>query len=93
MIPSSICENREGPFDGRGIQVWKEGTAVMPIDVKYTTQARATGGRDGHAKSLDGPLDVKLTTPKELGGGGGDQRNLGFQFFLLAAMLRASSAL
>ncbi len=47
----------------------------MPVDVKYTTKARATGGRDGHAKSLDGPVDVKLTTPKELGGGGGDGAN------------------
>ena len=43
----------------------------MAVDVKYRTSARATGGRDGHAKSLDGPVDVKLTTPKELGGGGG----------------------
>ncbi len=47
----------------------------MPVDVKYSTKARATGGRDGHAKSLDGPVDVKLTTPKELGGGGGDGTN------------------
>ena len=47
----------------------------MPVDVKYTTKARATGGRDGHAKSLDGPVDVKLTTPKELGGAGGDGAN------------------
>lgn len=47
----------------------------MPIDVKYKTTSRATGGRDGHSKSLDGPLDVKLVTPKELGGGGGDGVN------------------
>lgn len=47
----------------------------MSVDVKYTTKARATGGRDGHAKSLDGPVDVKLTTPKALGGGGGDGAN------------------
>ena len=47
----------------------------MPVDVKYTTQATATGGRDGRAKTQDGSLDVKLTTPKELGGGGGEGNN------------------
>ena len=47
----------------------------MPVDVKYSTRAKATGGRDGHAKSLDGPIDVKLTTPKALGGAGGDGAN------------------
>jgi Ohr subfamily peroxiredoxin len=36
----------------------------------YTAHATATGGRDGRAVSSDGVLDVKLTTPKELGGAG-----------------------
>ena len=43
--------------------------------VLYETSARATGGRDGRAATLDGSLDVKLTTPKELGGPGGDGNN------------------
>ncbi|MBJ6123320.1 organic hydroperoxide resistance protein [Sphingomonas mollis] len=47
----------------------------MSVDVKYTTTATATGGRDGHARSDDGTLDVKLSTPKELGGAGGDGSN------------------
>jgi Ohr subfamily peroxiredoxin len=38
--------------------------------VLYRAQATATGGREGIAKSSDGILDVKLTTPKELGGNG-----------------------
>ncbi len=38
--------------------------------VLYRAQATATGGREGSAKSSDGVLDVKLTTPKELGGNG-----------------------
>ena len=42
----------------------------MPVDVKYTTSATATGGRDGRSKTEDGSLDVRLATPKELGGGG-----------------------
>jgi len=45
------------------------------IIVKYSTSARATGGRDGQAATLDGSLDLKLTTPKELGGPGGEGAN------------------
>jgi Ohr subfamily peroxiredoxin len=41
----------------------------------YTTQATATGGREGSAKTADGVLDVVLSTPKELGGGGGPGTN------------------
>lgn len=47
----------------------------MAVDVKYATRATATGGRDGHARSEDGALDVKLSTPKELGGAGGEGAN------------------
>jgi osmotically inducible protein OsmC len=47
----------------------------MPVDVKYTTAATANGGRDGRSTTRDGSLDVKLSTPKELGGGGGPGNN------------------
>jgi Ohr subfamily peroxiredoxin len=47
----------------------------MSVDVKYSTQATATGGRDGRSRTADGTLDVKLTTPKELGGAGGEGNN------------------
>ncbi|ASJ70878.1 organic hydroperoxide resistance protein [Granulosicoccus antarcticus] len=47
----------------------------MSVDVKYTTQARANGGRDGKAQTLDGAFSVNLTTPKELGGAGGEGNN------------------
>ena len=47
----------------------------MSIDVKYSTTATATGGREGHARSEDGRFDVKLSTPRELGGAGGDGSN------------------
>lgn len=43
--------------------------------VLYTGHASATGGRDGRATSSDGVLDVKLTTPRELGGAGGEGTN------------------
>ena len=41
----------------------------------YTASATATGGRDGRAVSSDNVLDVKLATPKELGGAGGAATN------------------
>jgi Ohr subfamily peroxiredoxin len=47
-------------------------TAITPV---YTAHARATGGREGTAASDDGRLNVKLSTPKELGGAGGDGTN------------------
>lgn len=47
----------------------------MPTKVLYSTSATATGGRDGRSKTHDGAVDVKLVTPKELGGGGGDGVN------------------
>jgi Ohr subfamily peroxiredoxin len=39
--------------------------------VLYRAHAKAIGGRDGRAVSSDNVLDVKLTTPRELGGAGG----------------------
>lgn len=43
--------------------------------VVYTGEATATGGREGVAKSSDGALEVKLSTPKALGGAGGEGTN------------------
>ena len=43
--------------------------------VVYTAHASATGGRDGRAVSSDGVIDVKLSVPKEMGGGGGAATN------------------
>src|SRR5207342_2683936 len=44
-------------------------------NVLYRASATATGGRDGRAVSSDGAIDAKLTTPRELGGAGGDGTN------------------
>ncbi|CAN7342509.1 organic hydroperoxide resistance protein [Trinickia sp. LjRoot230] len=43
--------------------------------VLYRAHARATGGRDGRAVVPASNLDLKLTTPRELGGAGGDGTN------------------
>lgn len=45
------------------------------MKILYTTEATSTGGRDGKSATRDGTLSVKLSTPKELGGGGGDGTN------------------
>ncbi|RJS92943.1 organic hydroperoxide resistance protein [Salinisphaera sp. Q1T1-3] len=48
----------------------------MSLDkVLYTAEATATGGRDGRATTEDNTLDLKLSTPKALGGAGGDGTN------------------
>ena len=39
--------------------------------ILYTAHAHVTGGRDGHGRTSDGELDVKLRRPKEMGGEGG----------------------
>ncbi|MCQ4167296.1 organic hydroperoxide resistance protein [Tahibacter harae] len=43
--------------------------------VLYRAQAKATGGREGQASSDDNALNVKLSTPRELGGAGGPGTN------------------
>jgi lipoyl-dependent peroxiredoxin len=45
------------------------------MQILYTAQATATGGRDGRAVSSDEQLNVKLTMPKQLGGAGGEGTN------------------
>lgn len=65
----------------------------MPVEkVLYRANATATGGRDGHGVSSDGVLDVKLTTPRELGGSGAKGTNpeqlfaVGYSACFLGAM-------
>ena len=47
----------------------------MSVEVKYRTSATADGGRDGRTRTDDGKLDLQLSTPKELGGPGGEGTN------------------
>ena len=43
--------------------------------IVYTAHATSIGGREGTSKSPDGVLDLKLTTPKEMGGNGATGTN------------------
>ena len=45
------------------------------MDVLYTAEATAWGGREGRAASSDGHLELQLVVPKELGGPGGAGTN------------------
>jgi lipoyl-dependent peroxiredoxin len=40
------------------------------MDVLYTAEATAWGGREGRTATTDGMLDVQVAIPKELGGPG-----------------------
>jgi lipoyl-dependent peroxiredoxin len=44
-------------------------------EILYTAEATATGGREGHARTSDGRLDVDLDIPTEMGGTGGPGTN------------------
>jgi len=48
---------------------------MKPEKILYRATSKATGGRDGVAQSSDGALNIKLSTPKELGGAGGSGTN------------------
>ncbi|SFZ70145.1 organic hydroperoxide resistance protein [Chitinimonas taiwanensis] len=47
----------------------------MSVQVLYTAQATAVGGREGVIESSDGVLKAKLALPKEMGGPGGAATN------------------
>ena len=69
------------------------------MQVLYTANATATGGRDGRGTSSDKALDVALSTPKELGGAGGAGTNpeqlfaAGYAACFLSAMKLVGSAM
>jgi Ohr subfamily peroxiredoxin len=46
-----------------------------PSKILYAAEATVIGGRDGHARSSDGHLDVDLDVPQEIGGAGGPGTN------------------
>jgi osmotically inducible protein OsmC len=48
---------------------------ASPSNILYTAVAHASGGRDGRASASDGAFDLKLSTPRELGGAGGEGSN------------------
>lgn len=53
----------------------KGSSVIEQTNVLYTAEATATGGREGHARTSDGRLDVDLDVPSEMGGTGGPGTN------------------
>src|SRR3954468_23438348 len=45
------------------------------LQILYTAEATVEGGRQGHARTSDGRLDVDLDVPTEMGGTGGPGTN------------------
>jgi lipoyl-dependent peroxiredoxin len=45
------------------------------MEILYTAKVKASGGRNGHAKSDDGVIDMPVKMPKGLGGEGGEFTN------------------
>jgi len=66
-------------------------------EVLYTAEATVTGGREGHARTSDGRLDVDLDVPSEMGGMGGPGTNpeqlfaAGYAACFQSALLRIAS--
>ena len=46
-------------------------------NVLYKTTMQSSGGREGSSRAADGSLELILSTPKELGGNGGDRHQSG----------------
>jgi osmotically inducible protein OsmC len=64
------------------------------LEILYTAEATATGGREGHSRTSDGRVDVDLDVPTEMGGSGGPGTNpeqlfaVGYAACFQSALLR-----
>jgi lipoyl-dependent peroxiredoxin len=67
------------------------------LEILYTAEAVAEGGREGNARTSDGRLDVDLDVPTEMGGPGGPGTNpeqlfaAGYAACFQSALLRIAS--
>jgi lipoyl-dependent peroxiredoxin len=73
------------------------GAVLERPEILYSAEATATGGREGHASTSDGRIDVELDVPKEMGGAGGPGTNpeqlfaVGYAACFQSALLRVAS--
>lgn len=67
------------------------------LKILYTAEATVVGGREGHARTNDGRLDVALDVPREMGGSGGPGTNpeqlfaVGYAACFQSALLRIAA--
>jgi lipoyl-dependent peroxiredoxin len=79
MALGARCEDASVRIRDRGrVRIYppgKEETMFERPSVLYTAEATATGGRQGHARTNDGRVDVDLDVPVEMGGSAGPGTN------------------
>ncbi len=63
------------------------------MDVLYTAEATASGGRQGKVRSSDGVLDLELAFPNQMGGSGAEGHSNPEQLFAAAYAACFQSAL
>jgi osmotically inducible protein OsmC len=67
------------------------------LKILYTAEATVVGGREGHAHTSDGRVDVALDVPREMGGSGGPGTNpeqlfaVGYAACFQSALLRIAT--
>jgi len=67
------------------------------LQILYTAEATAVGGRAGHARTSDGRVDLALDVPREMGGSGGPGTNpeqlfaMGYAACFQSALLRIAA--
>jgi lipoyl-dependent peroxiredoxin len=67
------------------------------VNILYTAEATVAGGREGHALTSDGRLDVDLDVPTEMGGTGGPGTNpeqlfaVGFAACFQSSLMRVAA--
>ena len=68
------------------------------LQIVYTAKSTTVGGREGHARTSDGRVDVALDVPREMGGSGGPGTNpkqlfaTGYAACFQSALLRIAAA-
>jgi osmotically inducible protein OsmC len=71
---------------------------INEVKILYTAEATVTGGREGHARTSDGRLDVNLDVPGDMGGANGPGTNpeqlfaAGYAACFQSSMLRFASS-
>src|SRR4029077_6326921 len=59
----------------RGVRLNERTDMSDGLQILYTAEETAVGGREGRARTSDGRVDVELDVPREMGGSGGPGTN------------------
>src|SRR5712672_2910932 len=93
ILSRQAAERHRSPI----ASVERRDTVTDQPKILYTAEATATGGREGHARTSDGRLEVDLDVPSEMGGPGGPGTNpeqlfaIGYAACFQSALLRIAA--